>query len=98
MCMTFQSFMSKNQSNVNQSSLNNEPNHQQSLYTVPPQSFPQYHTPSPYLYSQSAMNQLFCFSTNPGVNQLILFNSVTQTSTQEPLTRELPKETNPANK
>ena len=97
MCMTFQSFMSKNQSNANQSSLNKVPNHQQPLYTVPQQACPQYYPPSPSFYSQSAMNQLHGFITNPGVNQPILFNSVTHTLTQEPLTQELPKETNPAN-
>ena len=97
MFMTFQSFLLKHQSNANQSLLNIEPNHQQPLYTVSPQACPQYYPPSPSFYSQSAMNQLHGFITNPGVNQPILFNSVTHTLTQEPLTQELPKDTNPAN-
>ena len=36
MFMTFQSFLLKHQPNADQSSLNNEPNHQQPLYNVPP--------------------------------------------------------------
>ena len=97
MFMTCQSFMFKHQLNATHPSIINEPTHQQPIYTVPPQSCPQYYPASPSFYSQSALNQLHGFTTHPGVNQPINFNSVTQTPTQEPLTQELPKETNPAN-
>ena len=81
MFMTFQSFLLKHQSNADQSSLNNEPNHQQPLYTVPPQVCPQYYPLPLSFYSQSAMYQLHDFTTNPGLNKQIIFNSVTQTPT-----------------
>ena len=97
MFMTFQSFMLKHQSNTTQSSIINESNHQQPIYTVPPQACSQYYPPSPSFYSQSAMNQLHGFTKNHDGNEPINFNSVTQTLTQQPLTQKLPNETNPAN-
>ena len=97
MVMTFQSFMVKHQSSTTQSSIINEPTRQQPIYSVPPQACPQYYLPSPSFYSQSTINQLHVFTTNHGGNQPINLNSVTQTPTQEPLTQELPQETNPAN-
>ena len=97
MFMTFQSFLLKYQSNKNQSSINNAPNYQQPIYNIPQQVCFQYFPPSPSFYSQFAMHQLHGFTTNPGVNQPIHFNSVTQKPTQYTLMQELPKETNPTN-
>ena len=95
--LTFQTFILKNQSNTTQSSITHKPHHQQPLYTVAPQACPQYYSPSPSFYSQSAMNQLNGFTPTPGANQPTHFNSVTQIPTQEPLTQEIPNETNTTN-
>ena len=97
MFITFQTFILQNQSNSPHSSTTHQSNHQQPIYTVAPQVCPQYYPPSPSFYSQAAMNQLHGFTPNPGANQPTHFNSVTQTPTQEPLTQEISKETNPAN-
>ena len=72
--MTFKSFLLKKQSNANQPPTTNAPTHQQQIHTVPPSACPQYYSPSLLFYSQSAMNQLHGFTTNPGVNQPVPFN------------------------